>query len=734
MFRRSLVLAATSFLLVLGLSMTSAVTLYSSSSNFPGAPSLSNSLANHWLTSKNCYRDEVNQSDADYNNCWTDNAGKILVTSELTGDVTDANRSVEFIERYIGSSPDYYLPELAILNGDVGAPLYQGSSVSISNGLVELTAENATSSHFNQLAIGTSYTGNTNLAYIGGDRIWFNNGTVNTAFSSTSSNVFLIPNGFSKVSLFQIGSSSYQVYVNATLAASEPFANVSIQLEPIGSSPVNAIEYLFLQAFNTTSTNPFYSGSLYSTNGSYIESMGYRSSQGISPNSGGILLAYSNATNVFSIPTSNGKISGQDALAIKFGNESIYDWEHWSQDLPFSHSWFAPGCFAPHSVIGNSLSTPIYSEFYPILHFDYNLANDTVKFIASSPSGVAVSPPVSFGFVSYGLALAAASSPSNQTLNDLARGYWNYYYSAYDYRGTDYGIPYARSINLLALAGFKLYGCNSTVESFARDFIGNGSGDSIEEYGWGAAALYQLQRCTESSSDISLYNSFVDSFLTSNLNFLDMAKANQLGVIPGYTFQYGEAASGLMLGGVPYNNPAVLGAMNAVFQSNQSGILLNQPYHGDLANTETIPSYVLSVSLFQSGMRNQTGFWITSLQNANITSIDYSNGTLLIGISGNNGIISLAGNNYSSTIFGVQRNEVLQIEAATTTIVKTVVSVSTITNTIVSTTTTTLTTTMTPTCSECVQSSWSLILIAIAVVLSTGLGFVLAYLAKAKKA
>jgi hypothetical protein len=658
-----------------------------------------------------------------------DNAGKILVASELTGDTSDASRSLGFIERYLGSSPDYYLPELAILNGSVGTPSYQGQSISISNGLVELPGDNATNSHFNQLAVGTSYTGNTNLAYIGGDRIWFNNDTLNTAISSVSSNVFLIPDGFSKKSLFQVGSASYLVSVNATLAPSSPFANVSIQLEPIGPSPTSSVAYLFLQAFNTTNTNPFYSGSLYSTNGSYVASLGFRSSQGLSPKSGGILLSYSNATNVFSTPN-GGNITGQDALAIKFGNESIYDWEHWSQDNPFSHSWFGLGYLAPHSVTGNSLSAPIYSQIYPLLHFDYHVANDTGKFIASSPSGVAVSPPVSFGFVSYGLALAASSDPSNQTLDDLARGYWNYYYTAYSYTGTNYGTPYARSINLLALAGFHLYGCNSTIENFARDFIGNSSGNSIEEYGWGVAALYQLQRCTGSSSDVSLYGSFVNSFLTSNLNFLEMAKANHLGVIPGYTFQYGEAALGLMLGGVPYNNPMVLEAMNAVFQSNQSGTLLNQPYHGDLANTETIPAYVLSVSLFQSGMRNQTGYWIASLRDANVTSIDYSNGTLLIGIDGNNGIVSLTSSSSSKTVSGIEGQTVLPIERSASTVATSTGESSRNSSSSVSTESSVPLTTSTI-CTGCnpprISSLWIPFLIVLVVILSACLVAVVVY-------
>ena len=120
---------------------------------------------------------------------------------------------------------------------------------------------------------------------------------------------------------------------------------------------------------------------------------------------------------------------------------------------------------------------------------------------------------------------------------------------------------------------------------------------------------------------------------------------------PSYSFQFGEAASGLMLGGIPYNDPIVLEGMDAVYQSNVSGTLLNQPYHGDLANTETIPAYMLSTSLFQSEMRNETGgYWISGIQNANVTSVDYYKGTLLIGAFGRNGSIEISSSNGTSNI------------------------------------------------------------------------------------
>ncbi|HKW04434.1 MAG TPA: hypothetical protein VJN71_03960, partial [Nitrososphaerales archaeon] len=277
---------------------------------------------------------------------------------------------------------------------------------------------------------------------------------------------------------------------------------------------------------------------------------------------------------------------------------------------------------------------------------------------------VAVSPPVGFGFVSYGLALEAAS---NVTLRALAEGFWNYYYAAYE--NSEYGTPYARSLNLLTLAGFKLYGCNSTVETFARNYLGNTSGGSIEEYGWGAAALYALKQCTGNQNDADLYDSFVNSFGTSESRIILLStNSGKTDLQPEYTFQFGETASGLMLGGLPYSSPIVIGAMNAVLQSNQSGTLLNQPFFGDFANTETLPAYMLSMSLFQGEMRNQTGLWITSLTNGNITSIDYANGTLLIGIEGYNSSVSINGPTGIKTFSGIYENRVLDVETAPTSI------------------------------------------------------------------
>ena len=204
------------------------------------------------------------------------------------------------------------------------------------------------------------------------------------------------------------------------------------------------------------------------------------------------MLSYSGNASVVSTAQSNGLLSGQDAVAVRFGNQSIYDYEHWANDAPFGHSWFGPGYLGPSSnVPEGQLTQPIYAQVYPILDFDYRLANETVKYITSNPSNTAVSPPVGFGFDALGLALYAQNN--TQYLGE-ARAFWNYYYSAYS--GSNPSSAYARALNTFALAGFELYGCNSTVENFTRTFLGNTSGASIEEFAWGTAALYQLQRCT----------------------------------------------------------------------------------------------------------------------------------------------------------------------------------------------------------------------------------------------
>jgi hypothetical protein len=291
--------------------------------------------------------------------------------------------------------------------------------------------------------------------------------------------------------------------------------------------------------------------------------------------------------------------------------------------------------------------------------------NDTATYIVSNPVNVAISPPVSFGFISYGLALEATANPQNTTLKSLARRYWNYYYSRYN--GSDYGTPYARSINVFALAGLTLYGNNSTVEDFTRQFINNTSGDSIEEYAWAIAALHQLYEFTNSSADYSLYESFVGSLSAGGPDFMALVQSstkNQPN--PEWTFEFGETASGLMLGGVPFNYPTVLSAMNAVYQSDVNGTICNRPYGGDEANTETLPAYILSTWLFKGEMKNETGYWITGLENANMTAIVYSNKTLMIQAVGNTGSNLRIANETGSYIYPVQGFETISITESPT--------------------------------------------------------------------
>jgi hypothetical protein len=633
----------------------------------------SNSLSDHWLPQAACYRDELNQNDTDYNNCWMDNAGKILVMSSLTNDSLDASRSLGFIESSLNSSQisngDYYLPELWT-NSTITPFSLAGSQISISNRMIELTAENDTNSHFDQLSIGTSYTGNLNLAYLGADRIWYDNGTINSAYVSVSSSVFKIPDGFSKRSLFDVGGQMFYTFANATLAASKPYANVSVQVEALNETSSD-VKYVFLQAFNATNTNPFFSGGLYSGNGSFIQNVPFRGSGGSA--SSGMILAYSNATNVFTTPNGS-QIAGQDAVAIKYGPSEIYDWEHWANDAPFGASWFGPGYLVQSDLASGTLSNPIISEVYPIQHFDYRMANDTAKYIVTAKSGFAVSPPVSFGFISYGLALEALSS-HNSTLHDLAKGYWNYYYSRYD-RGTEYSTEYARSVNLLLLAGFKLYGCNSTIENFARTYLENSSSSSIEEFGWGSAAALQLQKCTGSISDQELYDHYIGAFSLSNKSYVGVKSG---GTYPStvseanYTYEFAEAASGLMLAGMSYNDSIVLSLMNAVYQSNIGGIVLNQPYtNSDFANTETLPAYMLATALFQTRMLSSTGYIITGLAQVNITSIQNLDGSLVVGARGANGYILLshAGSPENISLSGFQTIDLpnsISTSASTTT-------------------------------------------------------------------
>ena len=600
-------------------------------------------LSSHWVTGYG-YRDELNKSDEDYYNFWADNAGKILSMAMITGDATDASRSLSFLESQgLGSasstSSSYYLPEVLVNSSIVESH----SNVTITNRIVQLV-ENTTAPSLQSLAIGNCYAGSTTMGYLGSDRILVSG----KIYSSTSSIVSNIPRGFSKRSFFETSVGDFYLYLNATLAAGEPYANVSIQVLPLNSS-LSSSDLLYLQVFS--SEGQFDNASLYGQDGSFLRQLVWNNGSPATPN--GLIIPYSKQFNVLD----------EDSVAVSFNNSiaNVDDLEHWYHNGAFdSLSWIGIAYNATANSVG-VLSQPISSKVYPLQHLDYHLVNDTARYIASNPVNVAVTPPVGFGFISYGLALDAAANPQNATLTSLARGYWNFYYARYN--SSNYSTPYARSINVFALAGFKLYGCNSTVESFTRRFLSNTSGDSIEEYAWGVAALNQLYECTNSQKDYSLYQSFLGSLSAGGSHFMALDQSstkNQLNPEP--TFEFGETASGLMLGGVPFNYPTVISAMNAVYQSNVKGETLNYPYYGDEMNTETLPAYNLSTWLFEGEMRNETGYWITGLENMNVTAIAYSSGTLLIQAVGSVGSSLTLTNKTGSYVYPVEGFETITLK------------------------------------------------------------------------
>lgn len=648
-----------------------------------------NTLSFHWVPGCG-YRDELNRTDEDYYNFWTDNAGKILSMAVTTGDATDASHALTFLQsRGLGSpsssSSSYYLPEVLVNSSIVQSQ----NNATITNRIVELVG-NTASSGLQGLAIGNYYAGSTTMGYLGSDRILVSGKT----YRSNSSTVLPISGGYSKRSLFETSNGDYfYLYLNATLAAGEPYAEVSIQLLPLNSS-LSSSDLLYLQVFS--SSGQFDNASLYGHDGSFLRQLAYNSvslpchlpvrcltslSPSVFPSAHkGLIIPYSEQFNVL----------GEDSVAVSFDNStaSVAGFEHLYYDGAFDGlSWIGIAYNAPANSVG-VLSEPIYSNVYPLEHLDYHLVNDTARFIASNPVNVAVSPPAGFGFVSYGLALDAASNPQNTTLTNLARGYWGFYLARYS--SSSYRTPYALSIYTFTLAGFKLYGCNSTVENFARRFMGNTSGSSIEEYGYAAAALYQLYECTGLHGDEVMYQHFVDAFVPSSSTFLTITPD-----LPSedYLFQLGEAASGLLLGGLQFNSPIVLDAMNAVYQSNVNGTMLNQPYHGDLANTEGLPAYTLSTFLFQREMKNVTGYWISSLRDCNLTSLLYSNGSLIIGANGNpGGSVTLSGHNGLTTYSVDKLGSVVLVAVHTSTFTSTTTAVSTIASVVVSTTTTTTST------------------------------------------
>jgi hypothetical protein len=575
-------------------------------------------LSPHWVSGWG-FRDELNPSDIDYQNFWTDNAGKILMESVMTNDTVDAGRAFGFIESHM--TPSHYLPEV-LVNSSMIEPTTSTGNLSLSNRIVLLGGSNKSQSELEQLSLGDYYAAPQLEGFLGAERIWYNN----SAHRANSSVVLALPNGFVKKALFSFNGLSFFTYLNVTMAIGDPYVNVSLQVQPMNST-FGTEDYVYIQVFAGSNENlkqySFENATIFDTNGNLNRTAPFHNAT--SQRSGGLVIAYSNRTSVLD----------EDSVALRFNSTDLYDIEHWYQNGAFDGlSWVGLGYDVPATVGQGNLSAPVYAEVYPIEHMDYHFLSDTVKYIVSNPCNVSVAPPVSFGFVAEGLALEAKLNPNNQTIQSLAKSYWNFYYSRYN--SSIYNTPYARSINIFALAGLTLYGRNSTVENFTRRFISNTSGDTIYEYAWAVAALHQLYEWTNSTEDLSLCQSFLDSLSAGGPHFMALVQnstKNQLN--PEWTFEFGETASGLMLGNVSFNYPTVISAMNAVYQSNVNGMVRNKPYGGDEANTETLPAYILSTWLFENEMKKETGYWITGLENTNVTAIAYSNDTLLIQAVGN---------------------------------------------------------------------------------------------------
>jgi hypothetical protein len=568
-------------------------------------------LASHWVPEWG-FRDELNVNDTDYQNFWTDNAGKIAMAGMLANDTADADRALGFISNHLSG---YYLPEV-VVNSSMFRPWMRFGNVSLSNRIALLWGSNQSNSRLEQLSLGDYYAGSWLDGFLGADRIWWGGG----AHRANSSVVMVKPDGFIGRAFFSFGGLGFYTYLNVTLSIGNPFVNVSLQVQPLNST-FGPQDYIYLQDFAPPSPYSFENATLFNGDGVSMGSLPFRNGHQVEGS--GLLVAYSNRTSTLD----------EHGAAINFTGGLVYDAEHYYNDSAFDGlSWFGIGYRVPQVELGE-LSVPVYATAYPIQHLDYRLLSDTVKYLHSAPANSVVSSPVSFGFIAEGLALEAKAHPNDAA---LAEGYWNFYYDRYV--GTQGNTAYHRAVNVFALAGFELYGCNSTVEAFTRAFVESSSGSSIEEYGWASAALHRLYECTGSSSDYAQYQSVTGSFVPSKSYFEVL---NFGGVKPTWTFQFGEAASGLLIGGVPFNSQSLVLAMDAVFQSNVSGVLRNQPYNGDLANTETIPAYTLATWLFQNAMKTGTGYWITSLRNANVTSISYVRGGLSIRVAGDDGSLCL---------------------------------------------------------------------------------------------
>ncbi len=671
-----------------------------------GVTSVQALLSSHWVPGWG-FRDELNRGDTDYQNFWTDNAGKILMEGVMTNDTVDAGRAFGFIQSHMTAS--CYLPEV-LVNSSMLQPWVNGGNTSMSNRIVLIQGTNESESELERMSLDDYYAGQWTAGYLGADRIWYN-GSAHAAVSAT---IFSRPDGFVKRAYFTFDGLSFYTYLNVTVAVGDPYVRVSLQVQPMNST-FGAGDHAYLQAFAGSNGNlrqySFENATVFDADGDLNRAAPF---DGATPQtSGGLVIAYSNRTSTLD----------QDSIALRFNATGVNDIEHWYQDGAFSGlSWVGLG-YNINATGRGELSAPVYAEAYPIEHLDYHLLSDTAKYIVSNPSDVSVAPPVSFGFVAEGLALEANLNPNNQTIQRLATGYWNLYYSRYN--SSLYSTPYARSINVFALAGFKLYGCNSTVESFTRRFLSNTSGDSIEEYAWAVAALHQLYECTSSQKDYSLYQSFLGSLSAGGPHFMTLVQnstKNQLN--PESTFEFGETASGLMLGGVPFNYPTVISAMNAVYQSNVTGKMLNTPYHGDEMNTETLPAYILSTSLFEGEMRNETGYWITGLENTNVTSIAYSDDVLLIQAVGSAGSSLTVTNKTGSYVYPVEGFETINFTLRPTTTTTTVTQSVTTTVTDTQTATTTRTTTSTTTQISSSVPTWAYAAMAILLIVGLAVGYI----------
>jgi hypothetical protein len=574
-------------------------------------------LCSHWVQGWG-FRDELNPHDIDYQNFWTDNAGKILTAGLITNDLCDVNRALEFIRGYITGS--YYLPE-AVVNSSIPPPQIPGANSSITNRIVLLSA-NKSLPELQQLSIGNYYARPWTAGYLGPERIWYNG----SAHRALSANVTWRPDGYIERAFFSFNGVSFYTYLNATITVKDPYVRVSLRVQPLNSTFAMG-DHVDLQVFAGATGGltqyAFENVTKFDAQGNPTGVVPRNSAS--APGRSTAVIAYSNRTSVF----------GQDSVALVFDATSVSTIEHWYQDGPFDKlSWIGLGYDFPMTRQGE-LSAPVYTSVYPIEHLDYHLLSDTAKYLMFDPKGVAVAPPVSFGFVARGLALASNLDSANVTLRRLATGYWNFYYQRYE--GTRPDTAYARATSVFAMAGFELYRGNVTVEHFARGFVEGNHGSSIEESGWAVAALQSLYQYNKSDSDVQVLRSVNDSFIPGGSDYLVIDGSNKT----GDTFHFAETAAGLLSAGSSYNNHIVLWAMNAVFASNSSGVLLNTPRNGDLANTETIPAYMLSMWMFKNAMRSHTGCWIDWVQNANITAISYRGGQLEVDVSGRNGSLAL---------------------------------------------------------------------------------------------